>query len=67
MATVLILMWFHISATFILGEIEEVKTQFPSVGECQGGEVGVGGFVRKHPHRSRVLEGKPGKVVTFEM
>ena len=28
------------------------KAQCPSVGECQGREVGVGGWVEK-PHRSR--------------
>jgi hypothetical protein len=25
----------------------------PSVGECEGGEEGVGGWVGEHPHRSR--------------
>jgi hypothetical protein len=30
-----------------------VKAQCPSVGECQSGEVGVGGWVGEHPHRSR--------------
>jgi hypothetical protein len=30
-----------------------VKAQCPSVGECQGGEVGVGGWVGEHPHRNR--------------
>jgi hypothetical protein len=33
--------------------LNPVKAQCPSVGECQGGEVGVGGWVREHPHRSR--------------
>lgn len=27
------------------------KAQCPSVGECQGGEVGVSGWLGKHPHR----------------
>jgi hypothetical protein len=30
-----------------------VKAQCPSVGECQGREVGVGRWVREYPHRSR--------------
>jgi hypothetical protein len=30
-----------------------VKDQFPRVGEFEGSEVGVGGGVREHPHRSR--------------
>jgi hypothetical protein len=30
-----------------------VKVQCPSLGECQGGEVGVGEWVGEHPHRSR--------------
>jgi hypothetical protein len=30
-----------------------VKAQCPSVGGCQGGEVGVGGWLGEHPHRSR--------------
>jgi hypothetical protein len=29
-----------------------VKTQCPSVGECQGGEAGVGGWVGVHLHKS---------------
>ena len=36
----------------------------PSVGECQGGEVGMGGWVGEHPHRSRdrgVCRGKTRK------
>jgi hypothetical protein len=53
-----------------------VKAPWPSVGECQGREVGMGGWVgewvRKHPHRSRgkgeVEVGRePGKGITFEM
>ena len=50
------------------------KAQCPSVGECQGGEVGVGGWVG-HPHRSRgsedgiegLLGGGLGEGITFEM
>jgi hypothetical protein len=33
-----------------------VKAQCPSVGECQGVEVGVGGWTGEHPHRSRGRE-----------
>jgi hypothetical protein len=49
--------------------------QCPSVGECQGGNMGVGGWVREHPHRSRerggwnrgFLKRRPGKGETIEM
>jgi hypothetical protein len=52
--------------------IGPVKVQCPSVGEHQGDEVGVGGWVREHPHRSRgrdrrFVEGKLEKRITFEM
>jgi hypothetical protein len=30
-----------------------VKARCHSVGECQGGEAGVGGGVGEHPHRRR--------------
>ena len=30
-----------------------MKAGFPSVGEYQGREAGVGGWVGEHPHRSR--------------
>jgi hypothetical protein len=30
-----------------------VKARCTSVGECQGGKVGVGGWVGEHPHRRR--------------
>jgi hypothetical protein len=30
-----------------------VKAGCPSVGECQGGKAGVGGWVGEHPHRNR--------------
>ena len=30
-----------------------VKAQCLSVGECQGGEAGVDGWVGEHPHRSK--------------
>jgi len=33
-----------------------LKACFPSVGECQSVEVGVGGVEGKHPHRSRERE-----------
>jgi hypothetical protein len=52
-----------------------VKARCPSVGEFQGGEVGVVGCMREQPHKSRgrmdglggFLEWKPGKGITFEM
>jgi hypothetical protein len=52
-----------------------VKARCPSVRECQGGEVGVGGWVGEHPHRSRGREdgiggfqrGNLEKGITFEM
>ena len=48
---------------------------YSSVGEFEGREVGVGGWVGEHPHRSRVGEhgigsfrGRGlGKGITFEM
>ena len=43
-----------------------VKALCPSVGERQGREVGVGWWVREHPHRSRGRE-EPGKGITFEL
>jgi hypothetical protein len=33
-----------------------VKDPYPSVGECQGRVVGVGGWVREYPHRNRRSE-----------
>jgi hypothetical protein len=30
-----------------------VKARFPSVGKCQGGKVGMGGWEGHHSHRSR--------------
>ena len=33
-----------------------MKARCPSVGECQGREAGVGGWVVEHPHRSRERE-----------
>jgi hypothetical protein len=30
-----------------------VKARCPSVRECQGGEAGVGVWVKEHPHRSK--------------
>ena len=34
--------------------LDPVKAQCPSVGECQGGEAGVGGWVEEHPYRGRI-------------
>jgi len=51
-----------------------IEARCPSVGECQGGEVGVSGWVGVHPHRSRekgmgwgFAESKLGKGIMFEM
>ena len=30
-----------------------VKALCPSIGECQGREVGVGGWMEAHPHRNK--------------
>jgi hypothetical protein len=32
---------------------DPVKAQCPSVGECQGGKAGVGGWLGEHSHRRR--------------
>ena len=37
-----------------------VKAQCPSVGECQGMEAGMGGWVTEHPHRSRGRDNEIG-------
>jgi len=37
-----------------------VKAQCPSVEEFQGGEVGMGGWVGEHPHRSRRIRSDIG-------
>ena len=51
-----------------------MKAPCPSVGECQGREVGVTGCVGEHPYISKgrgmyreFLERKPEKRITFEM
>jgi hypothetical protein len=52
-----------------------VKARCPSVGEFEGGKVGVGGWVGTHPQRSRgrgdgiggFWNGESGKGITFEM
>jgi hypothetical protein len=41
----------------VLGSL---KAQCPSVGECQGNEARVGGWVGEHPHRSRGMEEEIG-------
>jgi hypothetical protein len=56
-------------------DLDPVKAQCPSIGECKGGEAGVGMWVGEHLHRSRrgwgwnrgFLVGKSGKGITFEM
>jgi hypothetical protein len=37
-----------------------VKTWCPSIGECQGREAGMGGWVGEHPYRSRGMENSIG-------
>jgi hypothetical protein len=45
-----------------------IKVLCPSIGECQGQDVGVGGLVSRGSGGDReVLERKPGKRITFEM
>jgi hypothetical protein len=45
-----------------------VKALYPSIGKCQGQEVGVGGLVSRRRGEGRgVLEGKPGRGTSFEM
>ena len=39
-----------------------VKTQCPSVGECQGRKVGVGEWLGEHPDRSRERQDRIGKL-----
>ena len=51
------------------------KARWPSVGECQSGEAGVGGWVEGTPSYKQgkgdwdrgVPERKPGKGINFEM
>ena len=45
-----------------------MKAHFPSVGECQGAEVGEGGWEWKHLHGSKGRGDENGeKGITFEM
>ena len=46
-----------------------MKILCPSIGECQGQEVGMGGLIGREMGEGRVdfLEGKLGKGITFEM
>ena len=45
-----------------------MKACFPTIGECQGTEVGVGGWEREHLHGSKGRGmGVKGKEITFEM
>jgi hypothetical protein len=46
-----------------------VKVLYPSVGKCQGQEVGMGGLVEQGEGGGdrEFSEGKPGKGITFEM
>jgi hypothetical protein len=45
-----------------------VRMVCPSVGECQGQEMGVGGLVSRRGKGDRgYLEGKQGKGITFEI
>jgi hypothetical protein len=55
----------------LVGHQWELKVLFPSVGEFQGQEAGVGGLGSRG-RRERIggecfLKGKPGKGITFEM
>ena len=45
-----------------------VKVLYPSVGKCQGQEVGMGGLVEQGEGGGdrEFSEGKPGKWITFE-
>ena len=46
-----------------------MKALFPSTGECQGQEAGVGGLMSRERREAMggVSEGKLGKGITFEM
>jgi hypothetical protein len=50
-----------------------VKAQWPSAGECQGGEAGVSGWVSTFKEaggegiRKGIYRGKTGKWISFEM
>ena len=43
------------------------KVLCPNVGECQGQEAGVGGLVSRGKGDRGFLEGKPEKVIIFEV
>ena len=49
--------------------LDFVKVLCPSIGECQGQEVGMGGLIGREMGEGRVdfLEGKLGKGIKFEM
>ena len=44
-----------------------MKVLYPSIGECQGQEAGVGGLGSREGGHRRFSEGKLGKGITFEM
>jgi hypothetical protein len=54
-------------------DLGPMKALYPSIGECQGQEAGVGGLGRQVRRRGEgegegeFLDGKPGKGITFEM
>lgn len=55
--------------------INNEATGCPSAGECQGSDVGIGGWVGNHPQRGRgcrdgiegFVKGKVEKGIVFEM
>jgi hypothetical protein len=46
--------------------LDHVKALCPSVGECQGQELRVGGLVSRG-NREGIFRGRKGKGITFEM
>ena len=44
-------------------DLGPVKAQCPIVGECEGRQVGMGGWVGEHSHRSR---GREDGIVDFQ-
>jgi hypothetical protein len=61
----------HVAENGLVGHQWEERPLIlcPSIGKCQDQEVGVDGLVSREEERGDrgVLEGKPGKGITFEM